>query len=206
MSDAGRSSGRKRRETSVRKAKRAVRAEVRSRRRAMTYSERTRKSLAIEKTLAGTDEYKNAATILAYASISDEVQTLGLIERAVADGKTVVLPRVTATEALMLHQVGGTAELTRSRYGILEPRARAPRVPASDIDLAIVPGVAFDESCHRLGLGKGCYDKLLPTLKRIVTMGLAFEAQLVDEVPRESHDRPVDMIITEKRTIRRSEE
>lgn len=202
MSEAGRSSVRKRRETSVRKAKRGVRAEARSKRRALSHSERTRKSLAIEKRLAGTDEYKNCDTILMYASISDEVQTLGLIERAVADGKTVVLPRVTVTEALTLHRVGGTAELRRSKLGILEPVARAPRMRPADIQLAVVPGVAFDQGCHRLGLGKGCYDKLLPRLEGITKIGLAFEAQLVDEIPREAHDRPVDMLVTEKRVIR----
>lgn len=187
------------------RAKRAIRARARAGRGELGHAERTHKSLAIEKAVASTDEYKRAGTVLLYASTADEVQTFGLIDRAIADGKLVLLPRMTAAETLVLHRITGTSGLRRNRYGILEPQVRAERVPKSRIELAIVPGVAFDERCYRLGLGKGCYDKLLPTLKNVVTVGLAFETQLVEEVPREAHDRPVDMIVTERRIIRKSE-
>lgn len=190
-------------EDALREAKRELRAEIRTRRAQIDHADRVRKSLAIQKAVVATDEYRHATSVLLYASTLVEVHTFGLIETVLADGKRVVLPRMTPDTTLDLHVVGARAELRRNRYGILEPREDAPRAAPSEIDLAIVPGVAFDKNCNRLGLGKAYYDRLLPQTAHAVIVGLAFEEQIVKEVPHEARDRQIDAVVTEKRIIRR---
>ncbi len=188
-------------DSSFRQTKQELRAEVRERRAGLDHALRMRKSLAIEKTVVATTEYEQAACIMLYASSHDEVHTFSLIEKALADGKVVVLPRMAAGENLEPHVVEDTTELRRNRYGILEPLETAPRASLGDVDVAIVPGVAFDERCNRLGMGKGCYDKLLPRIEHATRVGLAFEEQMVESVPCEEHDSRVDVVVTEKRVL-----
>lgn len=188
-------------EGSLAEAKRALRAHMRERRAGLEHALRMRKSLAIETTVIATKEYQQAACVMLYASSHDEVHTFSLIERALADGKVVVLPRMAAGENLEPHVVADTTELRRNRFEILEPLETAPRASLGDIDVAIVPGVAFDDQCNRLGMGKGCYDKLLPRIEHATRIGLAFEEQLIESVPCEEHDAHVDVVVTEKRVL-----
>lgn len=188
-------------ELDVRRAKDTLRATVRARREAIDHAELMRKSLVIERTIAAMDEYRRARTILLYASARDEVHTMSLIEAALADGKKVALPHMTVHHTLEPRLVTDTGELKRNRYEILEPTVRAPLVDPAAIDLAIMPGVAFDEEGRRLGMGKGCYDRLLPALANAKTVGLAFEEQVVKSIPFDGHDRPVGMVVTERRVI-----
>jgi len=170
----------------------------------MSPDERQNLSRAIESGVAGMSEYKRSRVVLAYAATEEEVRTAELIDCALAEGKTVVLPRVEGEE-LVLHSILGRRELSPGRFGILEPPASCPTVAPERVDLALIPGVAFDQAGWRLGMGKGFYDRLLPKLEKAFTVGLAYESQIVDEVERGGHDRPVDAVVTEKRVIRRGE-
>jgi len=174
---------------------------MRERRAELDHALRMRKSLAIEATVISAREYQQATCVMLYASSHDEVHTFSLIERALADGKTVILPRMAASENLEPHVVQDTTELRRNRFGILEPLETAPRASLGDINVAIVPGVAFDDRCNRLGMGKGCYDRLLPRIEHATRIGLAFEEQLVEAIPCVEHDCAVDVVITERRVI-----
>lgn len=191
--------------TAVHQAKQVLRDEVRGRRAAIEHTERMRKSLVIERAVSAIDEYVSARTVLLYASTRDEVHTLGLIEKALADDKVVALPHMTSGGSLEPRRATDTGELERNRFGILEPGVRAPLIHPVTIDVAILPGVAFDAACNRLGMGKGCYDRLLPALERATTIGLAFEEQVVAAVPHETHDRAVDIVVTETRVMRRDD-
>ena len=97
--------------------------------------------------------------------------------------------------------VNASNELFPGKFGVLEPRPEARKIPAMELDLVLVPGVAFDEECYRLGRGRGFYDRWLPVLSGI-KCGLGFDHQLVPSVPREAHDAKLDGVITPSRSVR----
>jgi 5-formyltetrahydrofolate cyclo-ligase len=140
-----------------------------------------------------------ANRIAAYISMAGEVPTAGLIAAARSLGKTIVLPRVVGRNHLELHHWEGEPLLPGS-FGIGEPPANAPQVAPDQIDLFLVPGLAFDLSGGRLGMGKGYYDRLLPQSAGF-RVGLCWECQLLPEVPMEPHDQRVQGICTERRLL-----
>ncbi|MEM3399790.1 MAG: 5-formyltetrahydrofolate cyclo-ligase [Candidatus Micrarchaeia archaeon] len=180
--------------------KHAIREKIRKRRQAHSLEERRRKSELIMQRLFSLPEFKHAKTILMYISYEEEVQTHEMIERAVALGKRVVVP-ITDTETgeLKLSLLKNMRELRKGAHGIYEPM-HIHQVSPEEIELAVVPGVAFDIEGTRLGHGHGYFDKLLKKIKAPF-IGLAFEFQVVFRIPREEHDVPVDKIITEKRIL-----
>lgn len=157
------------------------------------------KSREIEERLFSLPEFLSAQVIMFFASFRSEVETIPMIRRALRMGKRVVLPKVQGNELALyeIHDFGSDVEL--GSWGIPEPKTVMPAVLA-DIDLMIIPGAAFDRQGNRLGYGAGFYDKLLPAFEK-AAVALAFEAQIVSEVPAEKHDVPVRKIITEKRII-----
>ncbi len=132
--------------------------------------------------------WREAGTLLLYYPLADEVDTKALIKAAFESGKQVLLP-VCKGEELELHLYEGENSLTQGAYGIMEPTGPAfPEGNYDEIQLAIIPGMAFDRAWHRLGRGKGYYDRLLPKLKKAHLLGICFPFQLLDEVPTEPHD------------------
>ncbi len=139
-------------------------------------------------------EYKQASTILLYFALSDEVQTLELI-KSQYHTKRIALPLVVGDQlALKLYD---PQKLVPGYKGILEPSAEAEDIAPADIDLALIPGVAFDHKCNRLGRGGGFYDRLIPQLK-CPLVGLAYNFQIITQVPCESFDRPLHKVISEE--------
>ncbi len=157
------------------------------------------KSREIEERLFSLSEFLSAQVVMFFASFRSEVETAPMIRRALHLGKRVVLPRVEGKELGLyeIHDFGSDVET--GVWGIPEPKTNIPAALA-DVDLMIIPGAAFDKQGNRLGYGAGFYDKLLPAFGK-VTVALAFEAQIVNEVPTEKHDVPVQKIITENRII-----
>lgn len=147
-------------------------------------------------------------TILFYLDARDEVRTQFALADQLARPVRVVIPWCTSTGELGLFWLRDLSELSPGAFGILEPRSElrlSPerRVQPSEVDLVLVPGVAFDESGGRLGHGQGYYDKLLAGVRpQCHRVGLAFESQIVPHVPREPHDIPMHDILTERRSIR----
>ncbi len=135
----------------------------------------------------------------------DEVQTLSLIEKALVDKKEVYLPKVAPSlkEIEVFQITDAKQDLKKGFYGILEPNKKKP-VDSNQIDLFILPGLAFDPQGGRLGRGKGMFDQFLASLseKKKAFVGLAFECQMVSKVPSEKHDIHVFQIITEKRIVK----
>jgi 5-formyltetrahydrofolate cyclo-ligase len=140
-----------------------------------------------------------------YVNAENEVGTQNIIKRAYEYNKIVVLPAFDpARSSIKLMKVDNPDKnLTVGLRGILEPDpAKCKAVPLDCIDIAIVPGVAMDEKGGRVGSGDGYYDRIIPDLPMTTRkVGLVFEGQLVPQVPMESHDKHVDIIITEKRVI-----
>ena len=135
-------------------------------------------------------------TILAYYSLSDEVCTHQLIDDLVAEGKTVLLPKVLDATTMELRCYTGPHDLVEGPFGIMEPVGE-PFTDYSLIEVALIPGIAFDAYGHRLGRGRGYYDRFLRTKGTVpfVRIGVCFDFQKVDSVPVDTNDIPVDVVI-----------
>ena len=150
------------------------------------------------------DEFKRARTVHVYvSSVNNEADTLGLIYRLLDQEKKVVVPRCAPEPKRLEHiRIESLDELRPSRYGIMEPPFRADReIQPVELDLVIVPLLAFDRGGGRLGFGRGYYDRFLAGCS-CPKAGLAYSLQEVERVPREPHDCSLDIIITEKEIIR----
>lgn len=143
--------------------------------------------------------------VMLYVNAANEVATDNIIRRAYDFNKIVLLPAFDPVKSTMkpMKVDNPDKDLTSGPRGILEPNpSRCKPVPLDCIDIAIIPGVAMDEKGGRIGSGSGYYDRLIPDLPMTTRkVGLVFEGQLVPQVPMESHDKHVDIIITEKRVI-----
>lgn len=143
--------------------------------------------------------------VMLYVNAANEVATGNIIRRAYDFNKIVLLPAFDPVKSTMkpMKVDNPDKDLTPGPRGILEPNpSRCKPVPLDCIDIAIIPGIAMDEKGGRIGSGNGYYDRLIPDLPMTTRkVGLVFEGQLVPQVPMESHDKHVDIIITEKRVI-----
>ena len=136
----------------------------------------------------------DSRTILAYSALPDEVPTQALLDLLVKQGKTVILPRVISDTDMELRRYTGRHDLQLGAYGILEPTGELFTV-YDTIDVAIVPGMAFDAEGYRLGRGKGYYDRFLAHVPYLYKIGLCFSWQIVDCVPHDEHDIVMDEVI-----------
>jgi 5-formyltetrahydrofolate cyclo-ligase len=159
----------------------------------------------IENRLFEFANFLESKIVMLYVNAENEVATDSIIKRAFEFSKIVVLPAFNPTKSAMrLMKVDHPArDMVVGPRGILEPNpAKCKVVPLDCIDIAIVPGIAMDEKGGRIGSGDGYYDRIIPDLPMTTRkVGLVFEGQLVPQVPMESHDKHVDIIITEKRVI-----
>ncbi len=136
-----------------------------------------------------------ARTLLIYSSLPDEVPTQELLDEFVSEGKTVLLPRVVSATDMLLHCYTGSADLESGAFGILEPTGK-PFTDYQQIEVAIIPGMAFDRHGHRLGRGKGYYDRFLPLLTNAYKIGVCYPSRLFDEIPVDDHDIMMDEVIS----------
>ena len=186
-------------------AKIQIREEIAKSISALAENEIAEKTRSIEAKLFDFANFLEAKIALLYMSGDYEVATDNIIKRSYAYGKIVVLPAFDPVKFEMnLMKVDNfEKDLVPGPRGVMEPDAsRCKIVPLERIDIAILPGLAFDEKGARLGSGKGYYDRLIPRLA-ITTrkVALTFEEQIVPQIPMEAHDKHVDIIITDKRII-----
>ena len=139
---------------------------------------------------------KTANTVMLYYSLPDEVDTHTLVDSLLMRGKHILLPRVTGEGTMELRRYTGPSDLAQGAYNIMEPTGEVFD-NYTDIDLAVIPGVAFDKDGNRMGRGKGYYDRYLPRCTRAVKLGIAFEAQRVPHAALDEHDQRLDAFITE---------
>lgn len=140
-------------------------------------------------------DFQQAQYVLLYHSLNDEVQTHEFIEKW-KENKQIILPVVTG-DTLELRYYTGKQDLQTGSFGIEEPTGKL-FTEYDKIDLAIIPGVSFDKQGHRLGRGKGYYDRLLPQLKTACKIGICFSFQLSEQIPDEKHDVKMDCVFTDK--------
>jgi 5-formyltetrahydrofolate cyclo-ligase len=184
--------------------KRLLRRQIRDRVRSMPPADRLAESAAVVSRLLEAPGFATASTVLLYLGhLAEEWDTRPLITACFSRGQRVFLPRVVREEhRLALIEVRALDELIPGTLGIPEPPAGAPESSPSLVDWALIPGLAFDPLGFRLGRGAGHYDRLLPSLRPDVPLWSgAFSPQLVDRLPAEPHDLPVDAIVLPDRMV-----
>ena len=140
--------------------------------------------------MAELEEYRRANSVMAFVGFNGEPDTDPLFARLRVEGKRLLLPRV---EPSGIVAADGDSPMTVSKFGVTEPSG--PPVGLAEIDLVIVPGLAFTSAGDRLGYGQGYYDRFLPTVAAL-SVGVCFVEQLVDEMPLAAHDVRVAMVIS----------
>ena len=185
-------------DAALREAKRALRTRARALRDALPEEERLRAGAEIRKQLL--DELTPLPKRISFfAAIGAEVDVTPIVPALVEIGAEIYFPRVEGER--IAFRRASLEELSPGTWGIPEPTTTAPE--AASLDVMIVPGVAFDAKCRRLGNGKGFYDRAIAAIRPGRTIGVCFQAQLVDAVPVGKHDAVLDAVITERETIRR---
>jgi 5-formyltetrahydrofolate cyclo-ligase len=184
-------------------AKRRLREQALKRRDAMAGAQRLAAGEALRARLVALPVVASATTILCFASFRSEIDTAPLIGWCLEHGVAVALPRIIGPRHMEAFAVTDPeADLTPGRYDIPEPREGLALVDPAAIDVVIVPGSAFDREGGRMGYGGGFYDAFLRRLRPDAwRIGIGFEAQLVERVPREAHDLCVDLLVTEERVL-----
>lgn len=182
------------------KAKKEIREKIRRKLKAQGQRKRSEQSRRIHKSLFRLDLFKKSKCLLIYLSLPEEVDTLRVIKRCLSMGKRVVVPKMNVRRGVLeLREVTNLErDVEKGVYGVVEPRPRSTRrVSPQKIDCMILPGLAFDAGGNRLGRGRGFFDKLLNRIKPgIPRIALAFPFQIMDRLPVESHDRPVDVLLS----------
>lgn len=180
--------------------KKILRKQISSVKKLIPLEEKIRRSDAVMERLLEHPEYKKSKKILFYWSMDDEVFTKQTVIQAYNEGKEVYLPVVEGDNLRIRLFEGAAAMVAGESFSIPEPSNDSPEVFIDDIDLVVVPGVAFDAQCSRMGRGKGYYDRLLSAATkegRPYTIGVCFDFQLVPKVPVEECDKPLDCVISE---------
>lgn len=186
--------------------KKILRTTMLDKRGQLSHDEIIKKSNSISKHLYNTIYYKDSNFIMTYINFRKEVITRGIIQNSLKKGKDIGVPiTVPNNRKLIVSKLEDFhKELELGYYNILTPKKEYVRkVEPSTIDLVLVPGAAFDRRGYRIGYGGGYYDKFFTTLREnTIKIGLAFQLQIIDKVPNDHYDLPVDYIITENGLIK----
>ena len=158
----------------------------------LNHPEIAKKSKTIQEFVIKSKEFESAKVVGTYYALGSEVTTELIIKRATILGKKIALPRV-EEDKITFYELSSMKSLIRGRFGILEPQ---PYEQMNDIDILIVPGIAFDKKGNRLGYGMGFYDRLL-SCKRTFSIGLAYSFQLLENLPHDKYDKRLDAIASE---------
>lgn len=179
--------------------KRTIRETALARRAELSAADHAERSQRIRQRLLAHPAIASARRVFTFVSFGSEVDTHGLIDALLADGRDVAIPRIMDGSTIRAVPMASWDDLEPGRWGILSPRFDTPA--EGPFDVAVIPGVAFTEQGGRIGHGRGYYDRWLASNRVETTIALAFERQIVPELPLESHDRPVDLIATEERLL-----
>jgi 5-formyltetrahydrofolate cyclo-ligase len=176
------------------------RLEIRRRLRARNPADRGTDSARIHERLVALPEWAGASTVLLFHPLRSEPDTLPLLQRALAESRTVALPAMDSQtgDYLPRQVISATTQLVAGPLGILEPPASAPALPWNQLDFLVIPGLGFCPDGRRLGRGRGYYDRLLARTHGFCC-GVAFDEQIVADLPTEPHDRRLDCILTPSR-------
>jgi len=179
--------------------KKLLRTKLKQRRSELPGSERTEMSQKIIKFLHEIDEFNQAKNLFCYISYLSEVETSSLISHILERNLVLAVPKIMGKTEMLAITLKDLSDLEADKMGILTPKSS--QTASAPFDVAITPGVGFTTMGDRLGYGRGYYDRWFSKNKVKTKIGLAFEVQIVDELPLEETDMPLDMLITEERII-----
>ena len=184
--------------------KQKLKLEIFEKRKNLSEEEVEEKSKKVIDNLSSLEEFQKAKNILFYVSCNNEVDTQEIIKELLKEKNIIVPYTIKNKPAIFLSELKDFVELEPKTFGILEPKEKYIREFGREkLDLVIVPGIVFDKNGHRIGYGYGYYDRFLKTIKKdVVKIGLAFDFQLIDKVPEEEHDVPLDIVVTEKEVVK----
>lgn len=185
----------------LREQKQALRQAMQDARKRL--SDRARRGRAIHERLLQLDALAGASVVCSFVGFGDEVSTKELIAELLRRGQRVAVPRC-RRDYLELYRIEGLNDLAPRTLGILEPTPaicadESRRLQPSDVTVFVVPGLAFTPTGNRLGYGRGYYDRTLEAAPSSKTIGIAFDVQIVSDVPMDTYDRPVQYVTTESR-------
>jgi 5-formyltetrahydrofolate cyclo-ligase len=173
--------------------KKQLRREIREKKRAMTEAEIQEKSRRLGELFANSRLYRSAKTIYGYLPYNQEVRTVPMLEKAIADGKKVAVPKVYGDEMKFIY-LDDLSAVEKGYAGIPEPVADGP-VADDETALVLMPGLAFDRDGHRIGYGGGFYDKFLAQEPNHPTLALCYDFQMLPKLQTEEFDIPVDQVL-----------
>lgn len=178
--------------------KSSIRTTLLRQRECLTRDQVQKLSAAAQAQLLAHPAFMQARTLALYSPIRNEVETGGLLAAALTEGKRVCFPCV-VDEHLYFYQVLAQEELQAGCFGVCEPDRRADEIDSGEIDLLLIPGVAFDRQGFRLGYGRGYFDRMLGNGNFSgLRVGFGYDFQLVDALPAEIHDQRIELLVTEK--------
>lgn len=173
--------------------KRELRRKIREQKRAMTAQQIDEASARLGELFLATEQYRQAKTIYGYLPYNQEVRTVPILERALADGKRVAVPKVYGDEMRFIYMTD-LQTVSTGYANIPEPIADEP-IADDPTALVLMPGLAFDPQGHRIGYGGGFYDKFLEEEPAHPTVALCYEFQMLPHLQTEEHDIPVDCVL-----------
>lgn len=182
-----------------------LRTLMRAERRALPSAAQDEAARAVFAQIRTFEPYQQARTVMAYMACRGELSLEAVIRDALATGKTLLLPRCESPGVMTARRIHDMDDLVPGAYGLPEPEEDCEIVQPQDIDLILVPGVAFDRMGHRLGQGGGYYDRMLRE-SRALRVGVCHDFALLDCVPCEAHDVNMNMIITPDGSVRMERE
>ena len=190
---------------SCQRNKHAIRRQLLNLRQLLDANKARDNSVKIQDRLMGIQEYQNGKIIGSYAPIGMEVETWKIMHHALANKKTLALPKIVENGTLCFYAIE-EADLNgnlvkSSRFNLKEPKALEERL-VENLDILIIPGIAFDTKGYRLGYGLGYYDKYMSKKTYINSVGVAHDFQILDHnLPKLCYDQKLDFIVTETRTV-----
>lgn len=173
--------------------KKTLRKKIREQKRAMTLEQIETASEKLVQMFLETEQYRTSKTIYGYLPYNQEVRTVPILEQALADGKKIAVPKVYGDEMKFIYLTDLT-KVEKSDFGIPEPITDGP-VGDDPTALVLMPGIAFTKEGSRIGYGGGFYDKFLAAEPNHPTIALCYDFQMVDELPTEEFDVPVDLVL-----------
>ena len=180
--------------------KNILREKIMQSRNSLSNEEILSRSKKIEKNLFSLNEFKNAKTIMLFVSFDSEVYTHDMIKDILKSKKNIAVPKVVEHEIHPSLIIDFDQLIPSGIFGILEP-IELLKINLKNIDVVIIPGIVFDKTGHRIGYGYGFYDKFLRKIPKALKIGVAYDFQIIEKIPNDAHDVPVDIVVTDKEII-----
>lgn len=187
----------------IRLVKKELRTAMKARLAAVSPHETLHAAKSVLAQLENLEQWKSAEIVLAFLSMKDEINTIPILEAAREQGKTFAVPRVVGPDLVFYQLSYLEKDVAPGAFGILEPVSGLCPVAVETLSehhsVALVPGLAFDKENFRLGRGKGFYDRFLASAgDSLYKIGIGYSFQLVEKVPREPHDKALDLVVTSR--------